>query len=162
MTEQLDREFVPSRRLIDVFIEGAQRSLDDFRTERGEGPIYGERIPEDDRAAFELTPENVADVIAERIVDVLVSLVQRRRAGVLKYEIIASDHFHNEVRDELLELLPLGSGDGERFCVLLLEEFKDYLRTGGELSTRGGSVALGQRGELKVVVTKPLRARPVF
>jgi hypothetical protein len=146
-------DFIPSERLIDIFVEGTLSYLERLKT-----------ASEDvDLDHLDLSRSRAATIIAERITDVLISLGGRRQAGVLNNSVIAKESFPEKTQQEILELLPVDDCRGQEFCQFLLEEVKAYLKGGGVIAGSWGHVAVREEtGELVVADIKPLPARQTF
>jgi hypothetical protein len=149
-----EREFVPSDKLVAIFVEGARNALSYLKKVNDAGG-RGDRLYDHDDV--DLGTENVRRIIADRIVDVLVSVGGRRQAGLLKDDVIARQAFPKELQDEILELLPIEPERGAEFCAQLLVELKAFFADGGKIASGWGYVDLRKDGALAVAVTTPLR-----
>jgi hypothetical protein len=147
--------FVPSDELIQIFTEDAREYLRRARESDDDELRHSLSRPADE--ILNLAHNHIRRIIGETLQNVLVSLGGRRQAGLIKDDIVAGERFPDETEEEIVEDLPITDDRRHQFCQILLDELKNYLKSGGAIVGSWGTVRLTDRSEVVLNVTVPAR-----
>ena len=142
--------FRPSDALVEIVIRGAR-----FCLARAEITQLDSFI--DPEADVDLSPARVSNVVAECVDDVLTSLGNRRKYGVLTEDVIAnSAGLLPFVSTEFQQSLPMLADDAKTFSGRLVSDIKTYLKEGGSFAGDWGDIVVTSSGDLALLVDHPV------